>query len=207
MNTLGKILFSAALALTLAGASSAQEKKYSAHIRVGTGLFTETGSMSPYDPGMASRLSAGVERTLGSGWSAMIGGGIRSQLADIAHFGWTGGDPDGLSLADVYFIGRYSLPAGRSTAVFGLGPQVSFVTSNDTYYIDADPNDPVAGKTKFRKADIGIQPSAYLEFGKHWEVGIEGCIGLRNMMIQYPEYGRTGSIRMQTFIVNVGFRF
>ena len=137
----------------------------------------------------------------------MAGGGIRAQMADIAHAGWVGGDPDGLSLADVFMIGRYSLPAGRSTAVFGLGPQVSFVTSNDTYYIDADPNDPIDGKTKFKKADIGIQPSAYLEFGRHWEVGIEGCVGLRNMMIQYPEYKRTGSIRMQTFIVNLGFRF
>lgn len=206
---LTRIIAAAFAALVFIQGVSAQNsgKPVQVHIRIGGGVFAETGSATDWSPGLVTRVSAGVEKSIADDWSVMAGGGYRSQLSDIAHAGWQGNDPDGLSLADAFLVGRYRIDNGRNAFVFGLGPQISFVTTNDTYYIDADPNHPLAGRKKFKNADYGIQPSVYMEIGKHWELGIEGCFGLRNMRIRYSDFSTSGTIRMHNLMVCAGFRF
>ena len=207
---LARIIAAALASLVLlqgAFAQTAPQKPVQFHIRMGGGIFAETGSATGWSPGLVTRISAGVEKSIANDWSVMAGGGYRGQLSDIAHAGWQGNDPDGLSLADAFLVGRYRLDNGRNAFVFGLGPQISFVTTNDTYYIDADPNHPLAGRKKFKNTDYGIQPSVYMEIGKHWELGIEGCFGLRNMRIRYPDFSTSGTIRMHNLMVSAGFRF
>ena len=207
MRNGSKLIVSLLLTLLVAGNVSAQERKsFQTHLRLGIGPFIETGSRTD-SPGLSARLSVGVEKAITEQWSLMAGGGHRTQLSDIAHIGWVGGDPDGISLADVFLCGRYRTDEGKVGIVLGLGPQVSIKTSKETYYVDSDPNDPRNNEEKFHKTDIGIQPSAYVEVGKHWEFGLEGCVGLRNMRIHYPEYNVSGSTRMHTFLFTAGFRF
>jgi len=188
--------------------SSAQSKSSPVqfHLRAGMGPFLESGTYKD-NMGLAVRLSAGVEMKLAENWSVLAGAGIREQISDIAHFLWVGSDPDGLGGVDVHLAARYRINAGNSAFILGLGPQVTFVTEHDTYYVDHDPNDPIDGQRKFLPTDYGIQPSIYYELGKHWEFGVEGCIGLRNMRIQYPEHHRTGTTRMHTILFVAGFRF
>jgi len=207
MTNGSRLIVSLLLTLFVAGNVSAQERKtFHTHVRLGTGPFIETGSWTDR-PGLSARLSLGAEKTITEQWSLMVGGGHRVQLSDIAHIGWVGGDPDSISMADIFLLGRYRIDEGKVGIVLGLGPQVSIKTSKETYYVHHDPNDPRNNEEKFHKTDIGIQPSAYVEVGKHWEFGLEGCVGLRNMRVRYPEYNVSGSTRMHTLLFTAGFRF
>ena len=91
--------------------------------------------------------------------------------------------------------------------VIGLGPQFSYMVSPDTYYIDADPNDPRDGKEKFKRWDIGLQPSIVFQSGRHWQWGFEASVGLRNMLRQYPEYSVSGSVHLHNIMFICGWRF
>ena len=147
---------------------------------IGAGLFGETGNKaSNVFPGAVLRMSYGLDVKLGDKWSLMPGAGIRAQLGEVNHIGWVGGDPDGMSMADVFCQARFHFESNGDNIVVGLGPQFSYMVSPDTYYIDADPNDPRDGKEKFEKWDIGLQPSIVFQSGKHWQWGFEASVGLR----------------------------
>ena len=88
-----------------------------------------------------------------------------------------GNDPDGMSLADVFVTARYHFESDGTRMVVGLGPALSIMTSADTYYVDADPSDPLDGKEKFKRYDLGLQPSITFLRGKHFQWGFEGSIG------------------------------
>ena len=138
---------------------------------------------------------------------ALIGVGLRAQLSQIDHFMAVGNDPDGMSLADVFVTARYHFESDGTRMVVGLGPALSIMTSADTYYVDADPSDPLDGKEKFKRYDLGLQPSITFLRGKHFQWGFEGSIGLLNAMRQYPEYKRTGSVHMHYLAVTCGWHF
>ena len=137
----------------------------------------------------------------------MPGAGIRAQLGDIRHFMSKGGDPDGMAMADVFVVGRYHLASDGTRIVVGLGPALSYMVSPDTYYIDADPTDPLNNKEKFKRFDLGLQPSVTFLHGKHFQWGFEGSIGLLNAMRQYAEYNRQGSIHLHYLAVTCGWHF
>lgn len=177
---------------------SAQEnpswKRLENNIMLGGGLFLESGSQSyGNNPGAVLRLSYGLDVRLNEKWSVMPGAGLRAQLGDIRHFMSKGGDPDGMAMADVFVV--------------GLGPALSYMVSPDTYYIDADPTDPLNNKEKFKRFDLGLQPSVTFLHGKHFQWGFEGSIGLLNAMRQYPEYDRQGSIHLHYLAVTCGWHF
>lgn len=177
---------------------SAQEKpswkRLENNIMLGGGLFLESGSQSyGNNPGAVLRLSYGLDVRLNEKWSVMPGAGLRAQLGDIRHFMSKGGDPDGMAMADVFVV--------------GLGPALSYMVSPDTYYIDADPTDPLNNKEKFKRFDVGLQPSVTFLHGKHFQWGFEGSIGLLNAMRQYPEYDRQGSIHLHYLAVTCGWHF
>ena len=172
------------------------------------GLFSESGSMA-HDvfPGVILRFSYGLDIKINNDWSIMPGAGIRSQVGEVNHLGWIGGDPDTMGMADFYCQARYHLQADGTWMSIGLGPQISYMTEPDTYYIDADPNDPLNGKEKFTRWSFSIFPSITFLEGKHFQWGFEGNIGLSNSMKQYPQLKRTGSIRFQYIALTCGWHF
>ena len=178
------------------------------NLMIAAGLFGETGNRAnDVFPGAVLRLSYGLDVRVGESWSVMPGAGIRTQLAEVNHIGWDGGDPDGMSLADVFCQVRYHFVIEGTRIVAGLGPQYSFVVLPDTYYIDADPWDPRNGKEKFEKWDIGLQPSLVFQRGNHFQWGFEASVGLRNMLRQYSEYNVTGSVHLHYLAFTCGWRF
>ena len=202
-----KIIVSIALAL-LCTAAISQENKITNNIMLGGGLFLESGyDASSHNPGAVMRLSYGLDIPVAKEWSVMTGAGIRSQLSDILHIGWVGGDPRFISYADLFLVARYHVAGDKGQdVIFGLGPDISIVTSPDTYYIDADPNDPRNGKETFKRYDVGLQPSVMFR-KKHFQWGFEANIGLLNVMEQYPEFNQTGSIHFYNVMAVCGFFF
>ena len=81
------------------------------------------------------------------------------------------------------------------------------MTTPDTYYIDHDPCDPRNNKEKFKRWDIGLQPSIVIQSGKHFQWGFEASVGLRNMLRQYPEYNISGQVRLHNLMAFLGWRF
>ena len=188
-------------------AVSAQErfsKPLESDIRLGAGLFAETGNHAD-KPGIALRVSYGLDIKINDRWSLMPGAGLKTQVSDIRHFGCIGGDLDQMSAADLFLDVRYRA-AGK--AVFSLGPQVSYMISPDTYYIDADPRDPLNGKEKFYRWDIGLRPGLVFNVGEHRYWGFEALIGLRNMLRPYDFSARTqGSIYLHNLMFVYGWHF
>ena len=183
-------------------------KRLESNFQLGGGLFLESGYLAREEnPGAVLRLSYGLDIRLDDQWSVMPGVGLRAQLSQIDHFMAVGNDPDGMSLADVFVTARYHFESDGTRMVVGLGPALSIMTSADTYYVDADPSDPLDGKEKFKRYDLGLQPSITFLRGKHFQWGFEGSIGLLNAMRQYPEYKRTGSVHMHYLAVTCGWHF
>ncbi len=199
-------------ALVVGVSASAQQnaswKRLESNFQLGGGLFLESGYLAREEnPGAVLRISYGLDIRLNDQWSVMPGVGLRTQLSQIDHFMAVGNDPDGMSLTDVFVTARYHFESGGTRMVVGLGPALSFMTSPDTYYVDADPSDPLSGKEKFKRYDFGLQPSITFLRGKHFHWGFEGSIGLLNAMRQYPEYNRTGSVHMHYIAVTCGWHF
>ena len=207
-----KIIIAIAFLALAAGLASAQDdrpfKRLENNFMLGGGLFLESGSWSGgNNPGLVLRVSYGLDVRLDDRWSVMPGAGLRDQLGDIRHYMWVGGDPDGMSMADFFVIGRCHFESEGDRIVVGFGPSVSYMVSKDTYYVDADPMDPLNGKEKFNRFDLAVQPSVMFLHGKHFQWGLEGSVGLLNAMRQYPEYRRTGSIRLHYLALTCGWHF
>ncbi len=200
------------LAITCSFIALSQEtgpyKRLESNLQMGAGLFTESGnSANDVFPGGVLRISYGLDIRVNERWSLMPGAGIRTQIGELNHIGWVGGDPDSMGMVDVFCQGRCHLKGGRTRMVVGFGPQLSYMTEMDTYYNDADPNDPLGGKDKFTRWSVGLLPSVSFLHGKHFQWGFEASVGLSNSMIQYPEYNRTGSIVFHYCAVTCGWRF
>ena len=211
MNNNMKRILITLLALMVTQSGWAQEqrvgKRVESNLMFGGGLFLETGSLGIHEsPGAALQLSYGLDVRLNEHWSVMPGAGVRAQRLEINHIGWIGGDPDGMGVIDFSCLARYHFHAEGTDMVVGLGPLLSLF-SQDTYYIDADPWDPLNSKAKWNRWWIGLKPSLVFQTGKHWQWGLEANIGLRNQMRQYPEYHKTGGKYCHNLMVTCGWRF
>ena len=183
-------------------------KRLQNYFQIAGGLFSESGSMAKdVFPGALLRFSYGLDIKLNNDWSIMPGAGIRGQVGEINHLGWDGVNPDVMEMADFYCQARYHQQADGTRMIIGLGPQISYITEPDTYYIDADPSDPLNGKEKFTRWSFSLLPSITFLQGKHFLWGFEASIGLSNSMKQYPELGRIGAIRFQSVALNCGWHF
>ena len=200
------------IALFLAVGVSAQEKRsfrrVEFHFQAGGGLFLESGAGAKGEnPGLVTRQSLGVDIRLNEKWSVMPGFGYRDEMGDYAHFSDSGNSPDYLEVYDFPLVGRYHLGTNANRLVLGLGPAFSYVSSSNTYYNDGDPDFPINGKKKFKKFDVGLQPSVYFLFWKHFQIGLEGNIGLLNMRRQYPKYNITSSTHLHYLALMCGVHF
>lgn len=167
-------------------------KKLEHNIRLGTGVAFETGSnaKSYHNIGPAVQLAYGLDMALTENISLMPEIGLRASMPFFLFA--VGADLDGMAYADLSLSLRYHKPA--SNVIFGLAPVVSYMVVPGTYYVDADPSDPLNGKETFNRADFGIRPSMTFRHGRHFQWGVEAHIGVLNAMRQYPEYNCTGAI-------------
>ena len=200
------------LAGLLSFGAAAQQRPVESLFQIGLGVFVETvdGAIDMVDqePGMVLKLSYGLDIPVADAWSVLPGVGLRDQAADIRHIGWDGGDPDGLVYADAFVLARWHFtPIDGTPTVFSIGPDLSYELTKEKYYIDADPWDDLSGKRKYKPWDIGLLASITFERGAHWQFGAEACLGLRNLLIQYPDLYRTGNRHFHTVMFTCGYRF
>lgn len=194
-----KALFVAIFAVNFSGFSSAQTKKFDHNIQLGAGI---SGSNSGY-VGLATKLSYGLDIAISPSWSIMPSIGHQILNEYIFHYGMVGGDYDIFEMATFSIAPRFH----KDGVIIGLGPYCSWIHDGDTYYIDADPSDPLNNKTEIGSFDYGIQPSISFDVRKHWRFGVEAEIGLPNVMIQYPEYKMTGTRRLKAIMATACFHF
>ena len=202
------LVFSVAGLLSFGAA--AQQHKVESIFQTGLGVFVETtdGLIDmDQEPGIVLKLSYGLDIPVSGAWSALPGIGLRAQATDIRHFGWEGGDPDGLSYADAFLLARWHFtPSNGTRTVLSIGPDISYELTKETYYIDADPSDDLSGKRKYKPWDIGLLGGLTFEKGAHWQFGTEASLGLRNLLIQYPSRS-TGNRHFHTVMFTCGYRF
>lgn len=170
-------------------------------VSAGIGLWLPS-LMNDTEGGLAIQLSAGLDINMGGAWSVMPAVAYR-ELADWDGFSdKVGSDNDDYSFVDLSVSARYH--AGNGWTV-GIGPYYSVTTRTDSWYIDADPTDPIGGCDKIKRGGYGIQPSADYRIGEHWKLGVLANIGLNNMRVAYPTYKSTEYISSVLF--TVGFTF
>ncbi|MCR5709741.1 MAG: hypothetical protein K6G79_04595 [Bacteroidales bacterium] len=194
-------------------------KPVESNIQFSRGSFIETGSyrtpmfFQRWDGlpipalSLAVHLSYGLDIRLDDNWSLMPGAALRAQTASLLLMTGVGADIDILSFADAFCTLSYHMQAGTCGIVFSLGPVASYSLNKSTYYIDADPRDPLNNLQKFHDFDYGLQPGVTFRMGKAWQWGLEATLGLRNMRIQYPQHGVDATTRFNTVSVFCGFHF
>lgn len=204
--------------VALGGLQAQNDKRVESNLQLSLGNFIETTDYpfefrQPYVKGllyslfttMSLRLSYGLDIRMDEQLSLMPGAGLRAQTTSILPA--IGGDIDMLASADAFCTLRYHLDAGKIKILLGLGPDVSFLFYQKPYYIDADPDDPLNGQKKFHNVDYSILPSLTFRAGEHWQWGLEGSIGLRNMRIQYPDWDVNYVNRFNSVSLTCGFHF
>lgn len=208
-------------AFTLSNTAWAQEKgqwngkRFESIVQIGSGLYLQNGYYSKMNnPGGAMRLSYGLDTRLNETWSVMPGIGLTYMIGEISHHHWKSGvllpeygaDPDNYACIDVFSDIRYHFKADHLRMVIGLGPALSY-GDGGTYYIDANPSDPLNQCDKFKHFGVWLRPSVMFEFGRHFKLGFEGNLGLNNMRILYPEYHVVNTNRFANLMVVAGFGF
>ena len=210
-ETMKKSLSTMILLLSVLSLMAQEHKRVESSILLGGGVFLESGTqvVDP-DPGIVLRLSYGLDIRLDERWSIMPGAGLRGQGGPFRGFfrQTYGLDGDSMSLADFFVFGWFHVLASEgSPAAFGIAPVFSYMIGPDRYHFDADPADPLGGKEKFNRMDVGIRPAIRFFTGKHFQWGLEGHIGLTNALRQYPDHNRTGTTRLHYVAVTGGWHF
>ncbi|MCQ2147412.1 MAG: PorT family protein [Bacteroidales bacterium] len=185
--------------VSICSLASAQTKRLDNNIQLGIGV---SGSNSG-DAGLATKLSYGLDIAITPSWSIMPSIGHQILNEYIFYFGMVGGDYDIFEMATFSVAPRFH----KNGVNIGVGPYFSWILGDETYYIDADPNDPLNNKSEIGSFDYGIQPSISFDVRKHWRFGVEAEIGLPNVMIQYPEYQMTGTRRLKAIMATACFHF
>lgn len=214
-----RIVAIAVVLMVISGAVQAQEKslkKFENIFQIGAGWFLEHGYDALWNnPGLALRLSYGLDIRLNDSWSVMPGIGTTGMIGEIRNFKWEkgalyaapGADPDLYRSVDLFCDARYHIFENNFRVVVGLGPGISYSWDKDTYYIDADLSDPLNQYQKFKKWGIWLRPSVMFELGKHFKLGFEGNIGLNNMRILYSDYPSINQTHFNNLMIVAGIGF
>lgn len=159
----------------------AQVKHLENNFYIGLGGVNST----PYgDDPFAFRLGYGLNCYFSNHWSFMPGVAMRARFE--------AGDEDGgegaydCNYIDIPLLAQYHLSSPKKSGlVIECGPVLSFVASNNTYYVDSNPSNEINNKDIYKTFDLGIQPGIYYQLGKHWRIGAQGYIGLLNTLKKY----------------------
>ena len=179
-------------ALTVAAGLSAQPLRVEHNLQFGLGTFVYGGNFLELvrTGHLAGRLSYGPDIYLSEQWSVMPEVGGKFFFQGLFALGAVGADFDTFSYLDFTVSGRRHFDDGT---LLGLGPMLSYTWTPDTYYVDADPSDPLNRKPKNKRVGLSLRPTLTFASAGRWRFGVEAEIGLLNAMVQYPEYQCTGN--------------
>jgi len=190
-------------ALTLCGAvnASAQEdaqatshfKRFEHNFYIGAGRFFSRHQIYQslrknydIDKGLSIKLGYGLNYYFTKMFSLMAGVAYREEVTN-AFKDLVGADDDDFSFWDFPVVFQVHLndnEHANNKWMLGLGLVYSHCKSNCEYYIDADPNDPLDGKTKIKDNYVSLMPCAAYEI-KHFRFGVEAYIGLNDVNKKY----------------------
>ncbi len=186
--------------LLTALATSAQTKRWE------NNFYLSHGFASDFDDGdgdvMALHMGYGLNYYFNDRWSVMPGVAVRAKFG----LGDDGSESHECHWLDVPILAQYHLGLNgqsRYGFVFEAGPTLSFLTSGDYYYNDADPSDSRNGEREYHRLDLGVEPAVYFEL-KHWRWGLKYHVGLLN--IKHDQRTDPG-YHYQDFTVVVNFHF
>ena len=191
-----------ALLLMAAVNGYSQDRKWEHNIYVAGGLLIDR-EWGESETGVSMKLGYGLNYYFSEHWSLMPGIDIRRDAENFFSSAKDGADSDDFVFLDVPVLAQYHVD--RWT--FGLGPVFSFCVSNDTYYVDHDPNSELNGKNKIKDFYLGLQPSVKYRIGKHFLVGIDGQIGLHDVRKSYGFETQTTNKYLHNIVATIGVVF
>ena len=202
MNFCMKKIIISALLLMAAVSGFSQDRKWEHNIYVAGGLLIDR-EWGESETGVSMKLGYGLNYYFSEHWSLMPGIDIRRDAENFFSSAKDGADSDDFVFLDVPVLAQYHVD--RWT--FGLGPVFSFCVSNDTYYVDHDPNSELNGKNKIKDFYLGLQPSVKYRIGKHFLVGIDGQIGLHDVRKSYGFETQTTNKYLHNIVATIGVVF
>jgi len=202
MNFCMKKIIISALLLLVAVTGYSQDRKWEHNIYVAGGLLIDR-EWGESETGVSMKLGYGLNYYFSEHWSMMPGIDIRRDAENFLSSDKDGADSDDFVFLDVPVLAQYHVD--RWT--FGLGPVFSFCVSNDTYYVDHDPNSELNGKNKIKDFYLGLQPSVKYRIGKHFLVGIDGQIGLHDVRKSYGFETQTTNKYLHNIVATIGVVF
>lgn len=191
-----------ALLLMAAVNGYSQDRKWEHNIYVAGGLLIDR-EWGESETGVSMKLGYGLNYYFSEHWSLMPGIDIRRDAENFFSSAKDGADSDDFVFLDIPVLAQYHVD--RWT--FGLGPVFSFCVSNDTYYVDHDPNSELNGKDKIKKFYLGLQPSIKYQIGRHFRIGIDGQIGLHDVRKSYGFETQTTNKYLHNIVATVGVVF
>ena len=191
-----------ALLLMAAVNGYSQDRKWEHNIYVAGGLLIDR-EWGESETGVSMKLGYGLNYYFSEHWSLMPGIDIRRDAENFFSSAKDGADSDDFVFLDVPVLAQYHVD--RWT--LGLGPVFSFCVSNDTYYVDHDPNSELNGKNKIKDFYLGLQPSVKYRIGKHFLVGIDGQIGLHDVRKSYGFETQTTNKYLHNIVATIGVVF
>lgn len=191
-----------ALLLMAAVNGYSQDRKWEHNIYVAGGLLIDR-EWGESETGVSMKLGYGLNYYFSEHWSLMPGIDIRRDAENFFSSAKDGADSDDFVFLDVPVLAQYHVD--RWT--FGLGPVFSFCVSNDTYYVDHDPNSELNGKDKIKNFYLGLQPSIKYQIGRHFRIGIDGQIGLHDVRKSYGFETQTTNKYLHNIVATIGVVF
>ena len=191
-----------ALLLMAAVNGYSQDRKWEHNIYVAGGLLIDR-EWGESETGVSMKLGYGLNYYFSEHWSLMPGIDIRRDAENFFSSAKDGADSDDFVFLDVPVLAQYHVD--RWT--FGLGPVFSFCVSNDTYYVDHDPNSELNGKNKIKDFYLGLQPSIKYQIGRHFRIGIDGQIGLHDVRKSYGFETQTTNKYLHNIVATIGVVF
>ncbi len=171
-------------------------------IRNGGGLLIDR-EWGESETGVSMKLGYGLNYYFSEHWSLMPGIDIRQDAENFFSSAKDGAAFDDFVFLDVPVLAQYHVDRWA----FGLGPVFSFCVSNDTYYVDHDPNSELNGKNKIKNFYLGLQPSIKYQIGRHFRIGIDGQIGLHDVRKSYGFETQTTNKYLHNIVATIGVVF
>lgn len=176
-----------------------QKKRVQHNVTLGGGIKWETeGLVKPIQGSLTADfdLSYGLDIRLGGGWSVMPGA---EASVSVSKQSWGGTI---LPFAELSLLGRYHAQIAGREVVFGLGPDIQFISWDKTY------DDYTEGWSGWRfvvprQLDIyqwGLKTQVHFFLTDFWFCGLEFDMGFKQLYLPANLYHHT--VRLST-----GFRF
>lgn len=158
-------------------------KHFEHNFYLGSGCYISTDPKydGNADFGFSVKLGYGLNYYFCEHISLMAG---VSRHTDAQPFVGDGGDGDYFQFVDfpIVFQAHLNDESGRGKWMLGVGPVFGVCTHRDVYYIDY-PNGPdskLNNQVKIKKTNVSLMPCVAYEW-KHWRLGVEGSIGLKDV--------------------------